>query len=269
MNCLDFEYDGQRLSDYGCVMGLLNGVPDGQSPSGADIQFSQGQGSNRDIFDLYDTYYEEPYIVTFTICKDPCKNATQEDMYFTPREISHIQRWLCRRDGYHKFKIDQDEYRDLYWMGVFQSQQITLAGYCIGFALTLTTNAPYAFYEDVTLNIGHEDCSNFTVYSLCDEEGYITPNITIKVLEAGDLTITNNRDTKDMVITNCHANETITIDGSHLIISTTSTSHDLGTCFNYYFPKLFNTYNNTKNDYTCNLSCDITFSYAPIIKIGL
>ena len=269
MNCLDFEFDGHKLSDYGCVIGILNGVPDSQSSSGADLQFSQGHGSRRDIFDLYDTHYEEPYVISFTICKDPCANPKQEDMYFTPTEISNLQHWLCRRNGYYKFKIDQEGYENIFWMGNFQSQQITMGGNCIGFALTLTTNAPYAFKEAVTQTSNCTSNHSFTINSVSQEEGYIIPNMTIQISQAGDLILANNRDTREMLIDNCLANETITIDGSHLIITSTNSAHDLGHDFNYYFPRIFTAFGNTANNYTVNLNCIITTTYNPIIKIGL
>lgn len=269
MNCLDFKFDNQRLSDHGCIIGWLEGVPDGQAPSGADIQFAQGRGANRDIFELYDTFYEEPYTTTFTICKDPCANPNQEDMYFTPTEMSDIQRWLCRRNGYYKFQIIQDGYEDIYWMGNFQSQQITFKGGCIGFALTLTTNAPYAFKETVIETSNCVSNHSFSISSASHEEGYIVPNMTIEMRQSGNLILSNNRDSRETIISNCLNNETITIDGSHLIISSTSAAHNLGLDFNYYFPKIFTTYGNTTNQYAVNLDCIITTSYNPILKIGL
>ena len=269
MYCTDFEFDGRKLSEFGYVMSALEGASNGTFPSGADIQFSQGTASNRDLFELYDAHYEEPYSISFTICKDPCQNATQEEMYLTPREVSFLQRWLCRRNKFCKFKVDQDEYRDIYWMGSFQSQQVTFCGRIIGLQLTLYTDSPYAYYEDVNIHVNLNNEKEFTLYSLSDEEGYVTPTISIAIHEPGDFQLSNLRDNTQTIIKNCTADEIIVMDGKHLLISSSNEDHNLGKDFNFIFPKLYNSVDNTENNFSVNIGCTIDMTYAPAVKVGL
>ena len=67
-------------------------------------------------------------------------------MSLSIEEISAIQRWLCRKDGYKRFKINQDGFEHVYWNGTFSSKQIELNGQIIGLELTLYTDSSFAFY---------------------------------------------------------------------------------------------------------------------------
>lgn len=269
MYITDFEFDGKRLSDFGCILASFNGASNGSYPSGASLTYSTSTTLGSDRFDLFGSSYDQPYSIQFGIIKDPCIADDQDEMYFTPREISSIQRWLCRRSRYGKFKVDADGYRNLYWMGTFVSQQYEINGSTIGFDLTFTADSPYAHQEPVTLKFDCSEDNKFTLYSISDEEGYIIPDVKITILTGGDLAITNSRDSKVFEIKNCEANEEITIDGTYQVISSSIDSHDLGNDCNYSFPRIFNTYDDTKNEFTTNLSCKIEISYAPALKVGI
>lgn len=269
MYCTDFEFDGKRLSQFGYVMSALEGISSGTFPSGADLQFSQGRASGSDVFELYDTHYDEPYTLTFTVCKDPCHNATQEEMYLSPREISFLQRWLCRRNEFCKFKIDQDGFRDIYWMGSFTSQMVTFCGRIVGLELTLHTDSPYAYCDDITIEGSMAANSDFVIYDLSDEEGVTAPDIKLTVNSSGTLRFSNSRDDQVTIIENCTSGETFTFDGKHLVITSSNSSHELGKDFNFIFPKLYNSIDDTKNTFQSSLSCYIELTYAPAIKVGL
>lgn len=265
----DFEFDGKRLSDFGCILASFNGSNDGEYPSGASVTLSTDTTSGSDRFDLFGSHYDQPYSVQFSIIKDPCIALTQEEMYFTPREISSIQRWLCRRSRYGKFKVDADGYRNLYWMGSFTSQQYEMNGITIGLNIVFTADSPYAHQEPIIVDLDLSDEKEFTIYSGSDEEGYIIPDLKITLLSGGDFVFENSRDAKKFKINNCTANEVITINGTYQIITSSNASHDLGNDCNYLFPRIFNTYDDTKNVFTSNLSCKIEMSYAPAMKVGI
>lgn len=279
--CIDFEYDGEMLSDYGamlCSFDNAGGIE--TESSGADITFNQIRpvGSNR--FNLYASTYDTALTSTFQICKNPCQLKTQDEMFFSVEEITAIQRWLCRKNCYKRFKLDKKGYEHIYWNATFSSKQIVLNDNVIGLELTIYTDAPFAFLDEITINI---DCStatnsspvSFNIYDLSDEEGYIYPDFEITMLE--DVTdekgfrLENSMTNKVTTIKNCIANEVITINGKNQIIETTATlsSRQLSNNFNYLFPRLINTYNENKNTFTCNRKCLIRISYSPIRKIGL
>lgn len=268
MYTTNFGYAGEKLSDYGVMIcqfdsgGGLETVS-----SGADITFNQIKSSGSNKFRLYSSNYDSAYTTTFQICKNPCLS---NDMTFSTAEISSIQRWLCRKDGYHKFKIYQDGFEHIYWNAVFSAKQIEYGGDIIGLELTLYTDAPYAYMDEITIA---KDCSNnleFDIYDVSDEEGYIYPNVIITLLEDGDFTLSNSLSNKTTSISNCSKGEIITIEGDSQIISSSLSAHEsLSKDFNYFFPKIINTYTETKNTFTCNLKCMITITYSPIRKVGL
>ena len=137
----DFEYDGKRLSDFGLMILSFNGVNnDDTASSGADITFGQVRTAGGDNYNLYSSTYDSAYSITFQIGKNPYNISCQEDLHFSPIEISAIQSWLCQ-DDYCKFKIDQDGYENIYWNATFSSKQILINGRIVGLELSLFTDA--------------------------------------------------------------------------------------------------------------------------------
>lgn len=292
MYATDFEYDGKRLSEYGMTICSFNGSQDLETvSSGADISFGQLSSGTSDNFKLYSSIYESPYNLSFQICKNPCV-LENDDMYINPEKISAIQKWLCRKN-YHKFKVDQDEYRNYYWNSVFNSKQLMQNGRIIGLELTMYADSPYAYLDDIILEFDCDADVPFTIFSKSDEEGWIYPyvdiiclgsNITnsdgiiisqdpdssIEDMQIYSLEISNSMDYKTTKINGCKKNETISIDGRNLMISSSDPTHtSLANDFNYCFPRLFRTFENSKNIFKANMNCIIKFRYSPIKKIGL
>ncbi len=282
MHFIDFEYDKERLSDYGMVICNFNGNKGVETmPSGADISYNQIKPSGTDRFHLYSSTYESAYTTTFQICKNPCGNKSDGSMYLTTDEVSAIQRWLCRKNSYHTFKIDQNGYENIFWKSTFSSKQVMTDGHIIGLELTMYTDYPYAYSEIRPIAFNCKANETFTIYDISDEEGHIFPSVWIQFPDGGTpgslgnsetftFELSNSLDKKTTKIKNCSANETIKIDGEHLIISSSGTSHpSLASDFNYFFPKIINSYENRKNEFTANADCKIVFKYNPIRKIGL
>ena len=169
MYAKDFEYDGEKLSNYGftiCSFDGQNGIE--SVSSGCDITFNQAKPGMRNVFNLYSSVYDSSYVSTFKICKNPCNY--KNNFYLTTNEIFALQRWLCR-NTYYRFKIDQDGYRDIYWMSVFSTKQIVWNCKIIGLELTMYTNVPYAYMDDILLEYNCKENEPFLIYSASDEEG--------------------------------------------------------------------------------------------------
>ena len=115
MYALDFEYDGVKLSDYGmmiCSIDSSSGVE--TVSSGADLTFNQLKTARGNKFPITSAKYDEAYVSEpFQICKNPC--YADNEIGISSEEISAIQRWLCRKDGFKTFKIDQKGYEHIYW----------------------------------------------------------------------------------------------------------------------------------------------------------
>lgn len=266
MYAVDFEFDGKRLSDFGCVMTSFSGMQNGEVPSGASLTFSSAKSLTSDKFDLFSSTYDSPFSASFGICKNPCES---NDMYYmTPYEVSALQRWLCRRTKYCKFKVLSDGFEDIYWNGYFTSQEELLGGNIVGLQLTFTADAPYAYMEDITLRFENEAESSFIIDDVSYEEGYIIPDVVITLKEGGEFSLINSRDSRTMRVENCSNGEVLTISGKYLLIESTDSNHDLSQDFNFVFPRIFNLYDDTRNIFTPSLACDIEIKYTPAIKVG-
>ncbi len=279
----NFEYDNEKLSDYGMIVCSFNGSGGMETVScGSDITFLQEKAGGANRFLLYSTAYDSAFSAVFHICKDPALIQKNSDMYFTTTEISALQKWLCQKQ-YRKFKIDQDDYRHFYWNAVFSVKQINFNGSVIGMELTLYTDAPFCYMDEIVIEKECREDTLFEIYDSSDEEGYLFPDLRIKFLENGRdiagpdgsvkyqkaFTLTNTQDRHSCIIQNCSANEVITINGKSQMISSSVPGHCLGADFNFFFPKIINSYKDNKNIFSCNINCLLTLSYSPIRKIGL
>ena len=105
----DFEYDGESLSDYKLMVGVINGSSGVQTvSSGAELTFNQVRPVGSSRFNITSAVYESAYSTSFEVFRNPCLASSQDEMNLSIEEISAIQRWLCRKDGYKRFKINQD-----------------------------------------------------------------------------------------------------------------------------------------------------------------
>lgn len=99
------------------------------------------------------------------------------------------------------------------------------------------------------------------------EEGYIYPYTEITVFKDGNLNIHNAIEDRNTYIANCVAGEIIIMD--YPIIKSSVSSHDILNDFNWNFFRVANTYDNSRNDLTFSIPCNVKIKYSPVIKVGL
>ncbi len=279
MFATDFEYDEKRLSEFDMIICSFDGAS-GIDPvsSGTDITYKQEKPSGSDAFHLHSCAYDSPYSSTFQICRNPCRTDSLQNMYLSPREISNLQTWLCRK-SFHKFKIAQDSYRHIHWNAVFTSKQINFNGHTVGLELTMYADSPYAYLDEVVHEFHFDthdihDSSNLLrkhFQSLAQAEGYTYPDLEIRILDEGNnngkLTLwLNNRKSE---IKGCKTQELITIKGQQQVICTSDSNHDIARDFNFIFPRIERGYQEHTNYLSADLACDITLKYFPVILTGL
>ncbi len=276
MYALDFEYAGEKLSDYGMMICRFDGAGGVETvSSGSDLTFGQVKSAAGNRFGLSNTAYDSAYTATFQICKNPCEQKSGRELTLTTEEISSLQRWLCRKNQYLKFKIDQKGYEHIYWNVTFSAKQIAYRGEVIGLELTMYTDAPYAFMDEIVVEKVCEANVPFDIYDISDEPGFVYPRVEVTFLEKKEgtvFTLKNESETENRItaISQFKVGETITMDGTKQLITTSSREHvTLPGDFNYYFPRLINTYENNKNVFRANLRCKIVVTYAPVRKVGL
>lgn len=264
MKLTDFEYAGQKLSAKNCMICSFDSLGLEDVVLGGTLSMATVRDNNsfeqRKVVYSYDDQLE----YTFQICKMNCNDAN--DKVFSNKEVRQIMKWL-NRQSYEVFKpIYNKTYDGVFYRGYFNVRAKVLGDEVIGFELTFTSNAPYGF-ENCSKTVDLSSGGNVTLNTDSDEIGYIYPNLKITCKQAGNLTLTNNRDGQKTIIKNCSANEVITISKNKVI---TSSSHPtLASDFNYLYPRLITTYSSDANTFSISLPCNITFSYETIRKVGV
>lgn len=277
----DFEYDNQRLSDFGCM--ICHILEDGSTSAiniGSQLTFNTLPIIGVNKFKLMSTQYDEAYTATIEICKINCNDLN--DNFFSQEEIVNIMRWLNRK-SFNKLKLiyDTGDLAKVYYNATFNVNPIQYWGGIIGFQLTLQTDAPFAYYDEVEYTMEFNDGNlQHSYYDISDEIGYIySSSMTIEILRNGDFEMTNSQEENRVTsIKNCTVGELITLVDNKLINSSKSHSK-LYNDFNYVFPRICNKrediYNtgiavdNMENTFTVNMPCKITFKYSPVCKIGI
>lgn len=269
MNALDFQYDGLRLSDFGCIICTFENNGLETFSVGSQITFNTTPIASGRKHLLAGIKYEEYIELEFQICKNPDEIYDEEEKYFTVDEVRNITRWL-NRGQFKKFKLIDDECNDYYFEASFNISRLEIAGRIVGMHLTVITNRPFALHEPVihrfNPSAGH---LTYTVLDISDEIGYSYIELEITCKQNGDLKITNAMDGRTTEILNCKNNEKITI--SNMIIETSLPEHKatLQNDFNFVFPRVMNTYKKRDNKLTFSIPCSVVLKYNPIRKVGI
>ena len=268
MNVFDLSYDGILLSDMGYVICDFDSQGLRTVSNGSKITINTTPMYVGTLHAKINSQYDECLTATFSICKNPCNESDQENMYLSSDDIRILTRWLNRKD-LKKIKFWSYDYIDIYFEGTFNIDLVCMENNVIGLTLTMITNRPFALMEDITFNydIGTQD-KTIEILDVSDEIGYIYPDVTIKCLSDGDLTIHNSMcDGEDVSIIGCSENEIITL--SHPIIESSLITHKIMDCFNFNFLKIANTYESSVNKITFSLPCKVQITYNPIVKVGV
>lgn len=263
MYATDFEYDGHFLSEFDFVLCRFDESSDSTISAGSQITFSTVSRMSGKYFSLAGTQYESCIQSTFNICKNPCSDSNME---ISDIEFKNIMRWLNRRE-FLKFRLlDENASRTCYFDASFNIQKILIGGKLYGIELTMETNRPFGYGEQLIALSIPDTSQLYEIEDVSDEIGYLYPDIKITCLQSGDLTIRNEAANCFMVINNCTSGEVISIRGDAQIIETSSASHKIYDDFNFDFFRISNTYENNLNSISVSLPCDIEIKYHPIIK---
>ena len=269
MYAIDFEYDGQYLSDYGFIICSFDGASGSETVNaGSKITFNTVPMHSGKRYSLTGTQYDECITTTFSICKNPCNYDDFDDMKITNDEYRDLMRWLNRRE-FLKFQIfDEDENtRDAcYYNASFNIEKVLVGGLLYGLTLTMETDKPFGYGEEQVSVYEMKSDTEYVLYDISDEIGYVYPSVTITCNADGNLWLKNLSEECLMVIDNCSAGEVITIDGNTQIVSTSYDSHAIYDDFNFEFFKIGNTFDNRENVITSTLPCTLEIKYEPIIK---
>lgn len=270
MYATDFKYDNVYLSDYGfviCQFEDSGGLKDIEA--GSPLTFKTVSRNKGNHHSLVDTSYDSALETTFDICKDPC-DSSNSDIFITDEEFITLSRWLLRSEFcLLEFIGDIPDIHDYkrYYIGGFNITKLTVDDKLAGLRLVFTANKPYAYSDTVTENITINSANGSA--TLTDNSfltGVTTPNLQVTLRSAGNFTLTNSTTGSITKVNNCSNNEVLTFDGENLIITSSSSGHDIANDFNYDFFKMQNTMSSRSNTITSSLPCSIVVTYKPIIR---
>lgn len=264
MKCYDFWYDGLKLSDFGFQVCKFDSKGSETVSNGSEITFNKASVQYGARQELTSIKYENPITATIQICKNLCDGSAYE---ITADEMQNIMTWLNRK-SFHKFKLIEDGYTDVYFEASFNVSRIEIGGRLCGFELKVETNRPYGLKEPVELVIENDNPGSVrSFYSASDDEGYIYPNMEIELKGDGDLDIYSVTEDRHMVVKNCTSGEIIKVE--YPIITTSSETHKIQNDFNWTFYRVATSYRNTENEFTSSLPCTLKITYSPVAKIGI
>ena len=264
MKASDFELNGRNLSDFGMMICVFGSKGLETVSNGANITFNTVPIQGGKKHEITSTLYEDCLEATIQICKASCSKGIEE---ITSSEFRELTKWLGR-NKFLKFKLLDEDHMDLYYEAKFDISRIEIDGKLYGLELQVVTNTPFALKEPRKIII--ENTVKNGTHSINDtshEEGYIYPHTEITVSENGNLNIYNAIEDRNTIIKNCVQGETITMD--YPIIQSSISTHKIQNDFNWNFFRIANSYNNSRNDLTISLPCEIKMVYSPIVKVGL
>lgn len=264
---LDFEYDGQYLSDFGfiiCEFGASAGLS--TVSAGSNITFNKVPHNRGKKFSLTSTQYDKCIQTSFDICKNP-DIYDRNDMEITNDEYKTLVRWLNRHE-FLRFQVLYNDGRDTcYFDASFNIEKIFVSDILYGLRLSMETNRPFGYGRTITVSHTFTDIDvPLTILDVSDEIGETLPTITIKCTSDGDVKLFNELENCTTLIKNCKQGEIIVIDSQNQIISSNYNSHDIANDFNYEFFIIGNTYKTRQNNIYSSIQCEIKIQYEPIIK---
>lgn len=266
----DFMFDNKKLSDFGMMLCNFDGSSKEDISIGNKITYTtiKTPMSNRTYF--INAEYEDTITSTLQICKIACNDDNRS---FSTNEIDSLLSWLVRKDGFHKFKLYQQGYEDIYFNVYFSDvQAVSIGGAVYGLTLTLTADAPYGYGEDVKIDLTMEGDKRYKIINMSSELGVTRPTIIVaECLRNCILRLDNLTSGKFTQVLGCGKNEVITMDCVHKIISTSSNIHakTLHDDFNYEYFELVRTYENNINIISSAFPCKLHLEYNPIRKVGI
>ena len=292
MYLVDFVYDGLKLSDFGCMVGSAVTSNNDSVEMGSVVKLETAINHGSYISEIVNADYPDVYSVTFDIFKKPCGGGYKD--VFEDKEVTWFMRWLNRKD-YKKFVPIYDNPKDFYrvfFMGSFtECKAINIQGQVYGFAVTFTSNSPFAYldYKPNTFNVintgeqfiiinsatKQEETltgGTFSLYDESEELGAVYPkSFVIKLSAGGDLILKNSMDKAERYteVRNCVADETLTFDCIHKVITSDKEHVKLYNDFNYVFPRLMNEFYDGMNKFSMTINGEVTVDYNPIRKVGV
>lgn len=258
-----FIFDDKACEEFGLVICSFDGG-NAEGKTGGEITFSTSSAPIQNKWMKYGSEYENPLEFSFSVCKI-------DGSYLDSYDQAAITRWLIRRDSYKKMQFVQCDYDDVWFNAYVTSIDLVGEGFTYGLTINCKCDAPFGYGHKITqkYTTTTANATTFDFIDMSDEIGYCYPDYSITSSASGTITILNAIENRSFYVSNCVANEVITVSGKSQQISTSVTTHDLSNDTNYKFFRIANTYDKRTNRITITGQCIFEFSYYPIRKVGV
>lgn len=267
MRYLDFEYDGQYLSDYGFIICDFNYNNNANELNvGSNITFKKVSTNGGKRYSITGAQYDDCISASFDICKDP--DLYDAEMMITSDECNAIMKWLNRSDFYaFNFLNEDGESHNVYYNASFNVKKITINDRLFGLRLEMETDSPFGYGDEVANTyICSGSSDEKSISNMSADIGYTYPVIEIAFSGSGNFELKNITDDEVMQIKNVTSGEKIVIDCFNQTIVTNKPNHKIFDDFNFNFFYLKSSSNSNITKFSASLSCTITMKYRPIIK---
>ncbi|WP_312369080.1 phage tail domain-containing protein [Lachnoclostridium sp.] len=256
-------YDNKSSSDFGLLVCTFeSNHVENITSSVIELSTYKSPLSNKWYKSGYN--YTEPLQFTIEFVKTN-SNA------FTKEEVSNINRWLVRTDGYHWLQFYCKEMGDLFFnCTAIKSEEINIGNSIYGLKYLFLTDSPYAYTNLITYDLEFSKIQqSFTITDYSDEIGHIYPQLVIDIMKDGNLELHNSIENRTMIINNCKNGEQITVDGENKIIKSSIVTHKIYDDFNWKYFRIANRFILRENIVSSSLDCKVHMQWRPIRKVGV
>lgn len=133
-----------------------------------------------------------------------------------------INRWLIRRNGYKEFRINREDYYNVYFKCIFTNQEtMYVADTPYVIKVTAICDSPYQYGKPVITKCNSASNAGLILNNISDIDGYVFPQIKISMSsQGGDIAIVNTTDdiNREFKFEGLSGNEIITIDNARKVI---------------------------------------------------
>lgn len=267
ITCDDLIFNDFHMSDYPIISS--NG-------SDGEIDDTENMGLTPNITKVFNgesphsifisQKYEDNPTFTVKFAKAVCGSDTED--YFGENELRNFNRLLTGKPGYSWLKLVNNEIMetDFYYRARVSAVEYERLGYhVVGYDVTFELDGGMAYSEEQNIVINARANTKFYVYCNSDDlHDYTRPVIKITAGSAGNLTLTNNSDSWNMIMNNMRAGEILTVDSKNELLSSSRTRTYILNDFNMHWPRLLP----GKNEYVCSMNANITFTCRAARKVG-
>jgi hypothetical protein len=244
------EYSNEELGVIAVHFGTVNG---GTLYDGEVTDLVTDKSSKSNEYEVISHRDKQPQGFPFQIINQDGLDIGQEQERF-------LNKVMCKKYTYQWLFFHEERYSDIWIKCIMHNPKIWDVAGAKGMQFDVVSSSPYAFTDERECNYTFTDTDKVIndLYINSDIDDPIFPDLEITVLQAGNLTITNENESDSNWITtinNLAVGEVINIKDKK--ITSSILTHDVFNDTNKKWLRLYNDY----NQITFSLKCQVTLKY--------